>query len=36
MADISVHITGGFRGFSFKTTTNSKHTGDHGMFVATI
>lgn len=36
MADVSMHITGGFKGFSFKTTTNSKHTGDYGTFVVTI
>lgn len=36
MADVSMHITGGFKGFSFKTTTNSKYTGDYGMFVVTI
>lgn len=36
MADVSMHTTGGFKGFSFKTTTNSKHTGDHGMLVVTI
>lgn len=36
VADVSMHITGGFKGFSFKTTTKLKHTGDYGMFVETI